>query len=115
IYLTQGKHAQALPLLNAASSLLECGPQSVVNPNELPRWRAEAMLLRGKTLFQVGLYKDAQQLCLQILETTPIDEVKMRADAHARFGICANLLGDLADGIEHLQMALQLYGRNNVS
>ncbi len=112
IHLTQGEHAQALTLLDTASEILSARPQAIIDPNDLPRWQAEATILRSKALFQIGKYKEAQQLCRQVLETTPMDEVKMRADAHTRFGICANLLGDLSSGIEHLQKALQLYGRN---
>lgn len=114
IHLTQGEHAQALALLDTVSTLLSTNPQAIMDPNDLPRWQAEAMILRSKALFQIGKYKEAQQLCRQVLDTTPMDEVKMRADAHARFGICANLLGELGAGIEHLQKALQLYGRNIV-
>ncbi|HZO74048.1 MAG TPA: BTAD domain-containing putative transcriptional regulator [Ktedonobacteraceae bacterium] len=114
IHLTQGEHAQALTLLDTASTILDTNPQAIADPNDLPSWQAEATILRSKALFQIGKYKEAQQLCRQVLETTAMDEVKMRADAHTRFGICANLLGDLSSGIEHLQKALQLYGRNIV-
>jgi DNA-binding SARP family transcriptional activator/Flp pilus assembly protein TadD len=112
-FLRRGEYYQALPLLDCAS-MLQNAPQSVIDPIDLPQINAEIMILRSKALFQLGKYQDAQVICQQILEATPMDEVAMRAEAHARFGICANLSGDLSSGIEHLQKALQLWGRHSI-
>ncbi len=43
-----------------------------------------------------------------------MDKVTICAEAHIRFGICADCLGDLISGIEHLQKALQLLGRHSI-
>ena len=113
IFLRRGAYYQALPLLDAASTL-QTDPKVVIDPIDLPKLNAEIMILRSKALFQLGKYQEAQQLCLQILEITPMDEAMIRAEAHARFGICANLSGELSSGREHLQKALQLWGRHSV-
>lgn len=119
IYLMQGKYYQAFPLLDCASASTmvanaNANLRTILDPNDLPRLQIEIMLLRSKALFQSGQYQEAQLLCQQVLEATPIDEVAARAEAHARFGICANICGDITSSIEHLQKALQLWGRHTV-
>lgn len=113
IFLKKGERTQALPLLDTAATL--CTKlQTSLDPNDLPSLQAEIIILRSKALFQEGKYQEAQLLCLQILEITPMDEVTIRAEAHIRIGICADCLGELTSGIEHLQKALQLLGRNSI-
>ncbi len=114
IYLMRYEFPRALPLLERASALLATSSSTSVDPADLPRLRAELMVLRGKAFFQEGRYQEGRNLCQQVLETTPVDEVALRADAHTYFGICTSILGDIASGIEHLQKALQLWGRNTV-
>ena len=115
IYLLRGEYYQALPLLdNASAPAMYANPRTIVDQADLPRLQMEIMLLRSKALVQAGQYQESQLLCQQVLEATPIDEVAARAEAHARFGMCANLLGDITAAIEHLQKALQLWGRHTV-
>jgi ATP/maltotriose-dependent transcriptional regulator MalT/DNA-binding SARP family transcriptional activator len=113
INLLRGEYTQAQSLLDTTDALLTRAP-ATVDPNDTPRLQAEIMILRSKALFQAGKYQEAQSLCQRVLETTPMDEVSIRAEAHARFGICADVLGDLTAGIEHLQKALHLWGRNTI-
>src|SRR5712692_2291123 len=114
IYIIRNEYYQAFPLLELASYALRTKPRLVIDTNDLPRLQTEILILRSKVLFQAGQYQEAQRLCQQVLEATPMDEVAMRAESHARFGMCANLLGDIPSSIEHLQKALQLWGRHNV-
>jgi ATP/maltotriose-dependent transcriptional regulator MalT/two-component SAPR family response regulator len=113
IYLLRGEHAQALPLLDTLSKP-HSNREEAIDRGDLPRLQMECMILRSKALSQMGKYQEAQLLCLEVLEVTPMDEVSIRAEAHARVGICAGLLGDLTSGVEHLQKALQLWGRNTI-
>lgn len=114
IYITRNKYYQAFPVLDLAASSLSTNPQLAIDPSDLPRLHTELLILRSKVLFQAGQYQEAQCLCQQVLEATPMDEVAIRAEAHARFGMCANLLGDMPSSIEHLQKALQLWGRHTI-
>lgn len=114
IYLMSNQYSRALPLLDTASALNTTSSLTTLDPGDLPRLQAELMILRSKALFQEGRYREAQRLCQQVLEATPMDEVAQRAEAHACFGICSSLLGNLTTGVEHLQKALQLWGRNTV-
>lgn len=114
IYLMRSEYYQAFPLLDLAASALRTNPQVMIDPNDLPRLQAEILTLRSKVLFQAGQYQEAQHLCQQVLEATPMDEVTLRAEAHARFGMCANLLGDMPSSIEQMQKALLLWGRHTV-
>jgi LuxR family transcriptional regulator, maltose regulon positive regulatory protein len=114
IYLMRNEYTHALPLLDTASALHTTSSFTSLNSADLPRLQAELMILRSKALFQEGRYQEGRRLCQQVLESTPMDEVTQRAEAHAYFGICTTLLGDVTAGIEHLQKALQLWGRNTV-
>ncbi|MHB8595588.1 MAG: BTAD domain-containing putative transcriptional regulator [Ktedonobacteraceae bacterium] len=114
IYLMRNEYMHALPLLDTASALYTTNTLTGLDPTDLPRLQAELIILRSKALFQEGRYQESQCLCQQVLEATPMDEVTQRAEAHACFGICASLLGDLTAGVEHLQKALQLWGRNTI-
>lgn len=113
IHLLRGEHAQAFPLLDTLSKLYR-GQETNIDPGDLPRLQMESIILRSKALSQMGEYRNAQLLCLYVLTVTSVDEVCIRAEAHARIGICAGLLGDLTSGVEHLQKALQLWGRNTI-
>ncbi len=112
IYLLLGEYTLALPLLATASEAIT-SPSSHINADELPLLQATIAIARSKALFQIGEYAQAQQLCQQVIEQVPVDEVALHAEAHTRLGVCANLLGDVATGIAHLQKALQLWGRNS--
>jgi len=114
IYIIRNEYYQVFPLLDLAASALRTNTRLVIDPSDLPRLQTEILILRSKVLFQAGQYQEAQRLCEQVLEATPMDEVAMRAESHARFGMCANLLGDMPSSIEHLQKALQLWGRHIV-
>jgi LuxR family transcriptional regulator, maltose regulon positive regulatory protein len=114
IFLKRGEYSQAFPLLDTASTVYT-NTQAIIDQNDLLAMQTEIMILRSKALFQAGKYQESQTLCEQLLDITPIDAVTIRAEAHFRFGICANLLGDLTSGVEHLQKALQLWGRHTVS
>jgi ATP/maltotriose-dependent transcriptional regulator MalT/DNA-binding SARP family transcriptional activator len=113
IYLLRGEHARAFPLLDILSNLRD-DQKANIDPGDLPLLQMESMILRSKALSQMGEYQNAQLLCLHVLKVTPMDEVRIRAEAHARVGICAGLLGNLTSGVEHLQKALQLWGRNTI-
>lgn len=114
IYLMRNEYSHALPLLDTASALHTTSSLTSLDPSDPPRLHAELMILRSKAFFQEGRYREAELLCQQVLEATPMDEVTQRAEAHACFGISASLLGDLTTGVEHLQKALQLWGRNTI-
>lgn len=114
IYIIRNEYFQVVPLLDLAASTLRTNPKLVIDPGDLPGLETEILILRSKGLFQAGQYRESQHLCQQVLEATPMDEVAMRAEAHARLGMCANLLGDMLSSIEHLQKALQLWGRHTV-
>lgn len=114
IHLIFNNYSQALPLLDRACALQTSGSFPAIAPTDIPRFQGQLMFLRSKALFQEGRYQDTQLLCQQLLEATPIDEVELRAEAHVYFGMCDALLGNPPSGIEHLQKALQLWGRNTV-
>ena len=111
IYLMLGEYTNALPLLSTASEILT-QPSSVVDADEIPLLQGEIGIAQGKALFQLGEYQQAQILSQQVLERLPVDEVTLRAAAHLRLGVCANLLGDFTTGVAELQKALQLWGRH---
>jgi len=112
IYLTKGDYTSALALLDTASILFAQLPSS--DASTRLKLRVEIMILRSKALFQTGEYQEAQALCQEVLDITPQDEPTLRAEAHARLGICISLLGQLSSGIAHLQKALQLWGRHTI-
>lgn len=110
VYLISGEHTEAFPLLHKASTLLD-QQRELVNPDEILLLRGEIANAESRVAFQLGNYSRAQELSQWILQQLPIDEVPLRAAAHLRLGVCANLLGDFATGIAELQKALQLWGR----
>ncbi len=114
IHLIRTEYRQALPLLDAAEALSAANSLAAPDATDLSHLQIELMVLRGKAFFQAGRYEEGLHVCQQVLETTPVDEVILRADAHTYAGICITLMGDIAAGIEHLQKALQLWGRNTV-
>jgi len=105
VTLAQGKHASASPLLEKISVLL-VEQASHYSPAEIERWQAEVHILRSRALYQIGEYFQAQNLCLQTLQTLPEQEVELRAEAKLRVGICATLLGDFSSGVFALQEVL---------
>jgi ATP/maltotriose-dependent transcriptional regulator MalT/DNA-binding SARP family transcriptional activator len=110
VYLTSGEHTKAFPLLREASKLLNQQPE-LVDADEIPLLRGEIANAESRVFFQLGNYSQAQELSQWILQQMPVDEVPLRAAAHLRLGVCANLLGDFTAGIAELQKALQLWGR----
>lgn len=110
VYLTSGEPAEALPLLREASNILNRQPE-LVDADEVPLLRGEIANAESRVLFQLGNYSRAQELSRWVLQQLPVDEVPLRAAAHLRLGVCANLLGDFTTGITELQKALQLWGR----
>lgn len=110
VYLISGEHTRAFPLLREAKQILEKRPE-LVDQDELPLFRGEIASAESRVLFQLGDYARAQELSQWILQQLPIDEVPLRAAAHLRLGVCANLLGNFTTGIAELQKALQLWGR----
>ncbi|HEX4714978.1 MAG TPA: BTAD domain-containing putative transcriptional regulator, partial [Ktedonobacteraceae bacterium] len=69
---------------------------------------AEIAILHAKALCQAGAYARAQGLCEHALLHLPEEERELRAAAEMRLGICANLQGQFAAGITHLQQALHI-------
>lgn len=114
IHLMYNNYPQALPLLDSARALQTTRSFPALASADVSRLQVEIMILRSKALFQEGKYQEGQHVCQQVLEAIPMDEVTQRAEAHTYFGLCTTLLGDIITGIEHLQKALQLWGRNTV-
>lgn len=112
IYLQLGEYIPALPLLTKASEAISQIP-SLIDADELPLFQAYIFIAQSKALYQMGDYLQAQQLCQQVIEQVPADEVTLQAEAHMRLGVCANLLGEFTEGIANLQKALQLWGRES--
>ena len=110
VYLMSGDHTQAFPLLQEASVIIGQNPE-LVDADSLLHLRGEIASAESRVWFQQGNYSRAQELSQWILEQLPIDEVALRAAAHLRLGVCANLLGNFTMGIEELQKALLLWGR----
>lgn len=110
VYLISGEHTEAFPLLREASNVLDQHPE-LIDADELPLLRGEIANAESRVLFQLGDYSRAQDLSQWVLQQLPIDEVPLRAAAHLRLGVCANLLGNFTTGITELQKALQLWGR----
>ncbi|GCE12818.1 BTAD domain-containing putative transcriptional regulator [Tengunoibacter tsumagoiensis] len=79
------------------------------------RLRIEQEITRSKALFQAGELHQAKALCQQILKRLSDDELALRCEVHLRLGVCLNLLGETAPGIQHLQRALQLNGRHTLN
>src|SRR5262249_7211347 len=112
IYLQTGNHTLALPLLQSALNNRTQYPDSL-DSDTYPLLSADILIAQSKALFQMGEYAKAQQLCQQVIEQVPADEVELHAAAHLRLGVCANLLGHPTEGVAHLQKALQLRGRES--
>src|SRR6185437_9065495 len=60
-------------------------------------------------------YLHAQEVCQKIIATVPADDFAIHAEAHTLLGISANIQGDIAAGIVHLQNALYLWGRERIT
>lgn len=104
-----GESVSVLPLLDQTAEALSSAVQPM-SLDERSLLLAETGILRSKVLFQIGEYLAAQALCQQVLEQIPVQEITLRAEAYMRLGVCANLLGNPAAGLVHLQKALQTWG-----
>lgn len=107
IALERGQHDVALPLLTKAEALVPTPVDLETRPLQ-----ASIMILRSKALCQTGQYAQAETLCQQILLHLPKQEQALRAAAEMRLGICANLQGQFAAGITHLQQALHTWANH---
>jgi ATP/maltotriose-dependent transcriptional regulator MalT/DNA-binding SARP family transcriptional activator len=87
---------------------------AVVKDEERRKLQAEMDVLQSKLLFQMGHYQEAKDLCLRVLEGIDWRETRLRAEAHMRLGVCANLLGEPAVGLVNLQKALQFLGPSTI-
>jgi LuxR family maltose regulon positive regulatory protein len=111
-YLRLSKYIQALPILTMASEVLKQQP-SLVDEDERPLLQAAISIASSEALFEVGEYRKAQQLCLELIEQVAADEVALHAEAHTLLGVCSNVQGNYNLGIAHLQKALLLWGRDS--
>jgi ATP/maltotriose-dependent transcriptional regulator MalT/two-component SAPR family response regulator len=115
IYLRQGDYTSALPLLDAVDASVQLMTQtSPLDIQNVLTLKAEIAIVRSRILFQQGEYQQGKLLCQQVLSSLPVDEVKLRAYAHMRLGLCLLQLGDFTVGITEIQKALQLWGRHTV-
>ncbi len=117
IYLRQGDHDAALPLLDTADTAVVqalTNQTSLLDIPNLPALQAELAIVRSKVLYRQREYQQSQFLCQQVLTSLPADEVTLRAEAHMRLGLCYILLGDFTAGIAQVQKALQLWGRHTI-
>jgi LuxR family transcriptional regulator, maltose regulon positive regulatory protein len=113
IYTILGNQSQALALLEKASAILSSQP---VEADAEPETTLQAAIavVRSRAFFQTGNYLNAQEVCLKIIASVPADEFAIHAEAHTLLGISANIQGDIATGIVHLQRALYLHGRERI-
>lgn len=116
IYLRQGDHVPALPLIDAADAAVRAlaNQNSSLELQNLPTLQAEILVARSRILFQQRDYQQGLLACQQALNNLPADEVALRAEAHMRLGLFYNLMNDFTAGITQLQKALQLWGRHTV-
>ncbi|HEX7736060.1 MAG TPA: BTAD domain-containing putative transcriptional regulator [Ktedonobacteraceae bacterium] len=112
LHLLLGEYLLALPWLTKASETVHQHPE-LLSGEELDLFQTRLSIAHSKALYQMGDYHQAQQLCQNVIERIPADEVDLCAEAHMHLGICANLLGVFSEGIAHLQKALQLWGRES--
>jgi LuxR family transcriptional regulator, maltose regulon positive regulatory protein len=115
IYLRQGDYASALPLLDAVDTSVQLMTQT--SPLDIQNFltlQAEIAIVHSRILFQQGEYQQGKLLCQRVLSSLPVDEVKLRAYAHMRLGLCSLQLGDFTAGITEIQKALQLWGRHTI-
>ena len=100
IYLRQGNHNSALPLLDAADNAVQtlASQASSLDTHQLPALQAEIVIARGKLLFQRREYLQGQLFCQQVLANLPTDEIMLRAEALMRLGLCSILLAILPSG-----------------
>jgi ATP/maltotriose-dependent transcriptional regulator MalT/DNA-binding SARP family transcriptional activator len=115
IYLRQGDYTSALPLLATIDTSMQLMAQT--SPLDMPNFlllQSEIEIVRSRILFQEGEYQQSKLLCQQVLGSLPVDEVKLRAYASMRLGLCSLQLGDFTAGITQIQKALQLWGRHTI-
>ncbi len=108
-----GESLPIVPLLDQAAAMMGS------HISEMPQAEsatvlAEISILRSKVFFQMGEYLLAQRLCQEVLEKIPAQAMTLRAEAYMRVGVCANFLGNPADGLVYLQKALQTWGSQAV-
>jgi len=82
---------------------------------DTPILKAEILITQGAILIQEGNYVQAQDLCTQVLDFLPENEVLLHTEAHLRKGICACMLSKPRDGIVELQLALALCGHETMT
>lgn len=117
ICLRQGDDRAALPLLDKAVEVARQAQPGTVSEMELqnlPLLMAEIAVARVKVLWQRREYRQARELCQQVLAELPADEVEVRAEAYMCLGQCQISLGEFTAGIAQLQKALQLWGRHTI-
>lgn len=116
IYFRQGDSYSIPPLLETAEAAVQAliSQASSLDTQNLPALQAEITIIRSKILFRQREYQQSLLLCQQVLDSLPVDEVALRAEALTRLGVCHILLGDFATGIAHIQKALQLWGRHAI-
>ena len=116
IYLRQGNHNAALPLLDEADRVVQImnNQASSFTAYHLPILQTEIAIARSTILFQQREYLQSQFICQQVLANLPADEIMLRAKGYMRLGLCHILLGDFTSGITQIQKALQLWGRHTI-
>jgi ATP/maltotriose-dependent transcriptional regulator MalT/DNA-binding SARP family transcriptional activator len=107
-----GDQSQALALLEKASAILSSQRAEDEQENTL---QAAIAVVRSRAFFQTGDFLHAQEVCQKIIANVPADEFAIHAEAHTLLGISANIQGDIATGIVHLQHALYLRGRERIT
>lgn len=112
--LARGEQGEVMLLLDEAEHVVTQGCAGL-GADEKSAVSVEIMLARSKILFLGSQYAQAQMLCQQALEQLPIDNVRLRSEAHLRLGMCMIQQGDINEGIRALQQALQLSGRDTLS
>lgn len=113
IHLTRNEYAQVPPLLDDVDTLLETAPPEQ-NPSASLLLRAEIKLARSKLFFYQGNFQRSQELCQEILDLLPADEVHLRIRTYHRLGVCLVVgMGYIHEGILQFQHALQLSNSRN--
>jgi ATP/maltotriose-dependent transcriptional regulator MalT/two-component SAPR family response regulator len=116
IYLRQGDAHSIPSLLETADAAVQAliSQASSLDTQNLPALQAEITIIRSTILFRQREYQQSLLMCQQVLDSLPVDEVALRAEALTRLGVCHILLGDFTTGIAHIQKALQLWGRHAI-
>jgi ATP/maltotriose-dependent transcriptional regulator MalT len=103
-YLRRGDATHALHCFEQTPHLI-----SVLAHSEQTLTRAELAIVQGRLFLQQEAHFLAQKNFQEALEWLPIDERKLRLQAHQQCGVCSILSGQpVHEGIAHLQQVLQL-------